>query len=193
MGSNLSGALPPDIQRVLDEIAESDRTADDLVANLTDTQFVWRPGEGSWSIAECLEHLATTNTVYGDAMRHGIDAARRRGFTTYSPLKPGFFGRKFINSMEPPVRMRGRAPSQVRPRAGLSRAEILGRYHEAHRRVVETIREAAGVDPNRAMFPNPFFRLVRVSVATGMQVIAAHDRRHLWQARQVLANPGFPK
>jgi hypothetical protein len=31
-------------------------------------------------------------------------------------------------------------------------------------------------------FPNPFVRGVRFSLATGLHVIAAHERRHLWQA-----------
>ncbi len=39
---------------------------------------------------------------------------------------------------------------------------------------------------------NPFFSLIRFSVGTGFQVIAAHERRHLWQAERVLANPRFP-
>jgi hypothetical protein len=38
---------------------------------------------------------------------------------------------------------------------------------------------------NGATFTNPFIKFVRVSVATGLNVIAAHDRRHLWQAEQV--------
>jgi hypothetical protein len=33
---------------------------------------------------------------------------------------------------------------------------------------------------------------VRFSIATGLFVIAAHDRRHLWQAEQVKQAPGFP-
>lgn len=34
-------------------------------------------------------------------------------------------------------------------------------------------------------FPNPFIRGVRFSLATGLHVIAAHDRRHMWQVCNV--------
>jgi hypothetical protein len=34
-------------------------------------------------------------------------------------------------------------------------------------------------------FPNPFVPGVRFSLATGLHVIAAHERRHLWQAWRV--------
>jgi hypothetical protein len=35
------------------------------------------------------------------------------------------------------------------------------------------------------IFVNPFIRGVRFSLATGLRVIAAHERRHLWRARNV--------
>jgi len=43
----------------------------------------------------------------------------------------------------------------------------------------------AGIDLASVRFPNPFITGVRFSLATGLHVIAAHDRRHLWQAWNV--------
>ena len=54
------------------------------------------------------------------------------------------------------------------------------------------IADAADVDINRATFPNPFLKIIRMRVATALQILAAHDRRHLWQAEQVRMAPGFP-
>jgi hypothetical protein len=54
------------------------------------------------------------------------------------------------------------------------------------------IADAADVDVNRATFVNPFLRFVRVKVSTGLSVVSAHDRRHLWQADQVRKAPGYP-
>jgi hypothetical protein len=47
------------------------------------------------------------------------------------------------------------------------------------------LRTHADVDLAGVRFPNPFIRGVRFSLATGLHVIAAHERRHLWQARRV--------
>ena len=190
----MTSTLPADIQQVLDEIEESDRAADALAANLSDTQFHWQPDGGrSWSIAQCLEHLATINVFYGSAVRGGIEQARQKGWSRTGKLTPGFFGRKFIDSQEPPVKRRMKAPAQVRPGSQLTRAEILRRYHAAHDDVKGMIRDAATIDANRATYPNPFLKILRVKVATGLLVIAAHDRRHLWQAEQVLKHPDFPR
>ena len=52
--------------------------------------------------------------------------------------------------------------------------------------------DAAPIDVNRATFVNPFISIVRVRVGTAFHVIAAHERRHVWQADQVPNAPGFP-
>ena len=52
--------------------------------------------------------------------------------------------------------------------------------------------DAADVDVTRATFQNPFIPIIRMRVATGLAVLAGHDRRHLWQAEQVKRAPGYP-
>ena len=47
------------------------------------------------------------------------------------------------------------------------------------------LRRYAGHRSAGVRFPNPFIRGVRFSLATGLHVIAAHERRHLWQAWRV--------
>lgn len=186
--------LPPDLQVVLEAIDAADAAGERFGATLTDEQFHWQPDGGRrWSVAQCLEHLATINVLYGSAIAQGIAEARAKGWTRRGPAVPGFWGRRFVRSLEPPVTLRSRAPGTVRPGSQLSRPEILRRYHEAHERVRDLVRDAASIDANRATFRNPFFRLARVKVSTGLHVIPAHDRRHLWQAEQVTLQPGFPR
>ena len=60
---------------------------------------------------------------------------------------------------------------------------------EDMRRVV---RESADLDLNRIRFRNPFIGFLRFTVGAGLLIIAAHNRRHLWQAEQVRRAAGFP-
>lgn len=189
-----TGELPADLQGILDQLDEADRAADSFASSLTDEQFNWQPDGGRrWSVAQCLEHLAYTNTVYIDAIWKGITTAQDNRWERRGPIAPGFFGRRFVKSLEPPVKLRARAPGGIRPGSQMSRSEILRRFHEAHDRVRQVVRAAALVDANRATFANPFFTWARVKVSTGLHVIPAHDRRHLWQAEQVTLRPEFPR
>ena len=47
------------------------------------------------------------------------------------------------------------------------------------------LRRYAEIDLAALRFPNPLVRGLRFSLATGLHVIAAHERRHLWQAWRV--------
>jgi DinB superfamily len=187
-------ALPEDVHGVIDQLDEADRRADALVANLTDAQFHWQPDGGRrWSVAQCLEHLAVGAEVYLAGMRGAVERANREQSVRRGPFAPGFFGRQFANSLEPPARFRGRAPKAIIPSSTLSRAEILSRFHGSHADLKTMAREAAAIDANRATFQNPFLKMVRMKVSTAFYVINAHDRRHLWQAQQVIARPDFPR
>ena len=186
-------ALPSDLQDVLTQIDAQDRAADVIVSPLSETQFHWQPDQGrAWSVALCIEHLATANRVYAEPMRGAVDTARSKNVRRKGPIASTIFGRMFISSMEPPVKRRMKAPTKILPPSGGTRADIMARYHDAHARIRQLILDCADLDVNRATFTNPFISLVRVRVGTAFHILAAHNRRHLWQAEQVLKAPGFP-
>ena len=185
--------LPADLQDLLDQIDAADRTGAALAAGVTDEQFRWRPLEGrGWSIAQCLDHLGIMNKHYGAAVGSGIEDGRRRNLRYAGRGRPSFFGRRFIASFEPPARMKLKTPRVALPPLDKPRDAVMRTYHESHDLVRRLIVDAADVDVNRATFQNPFIPLVRMRVATGLAILAAHDRRHLWQAEQVKRAPGYP-
>ena len=185
--------LPADLQQVLDDIEAADRAADAVAASCTDEQFHWRPRDGQgWSVAQCLDHLATINAFYVTSIRTGIEVAKLRAWRRNGPLKPGLFGALFINSLEPPVKRRLRAPRAMQPALSKSRDRILEDFRAAHDEVRRLLTEGAELDLNRARYRNPFLKVANFRVSTGLLVINAHDRRHLWQAEQVRQAPGYP-
>jgi hypothetical protein len=193
VGEKTMAPLPSDLQQRLDELDATDAAADAIVAGLSDEQLHWQPNGGkSWSIAQCLEHLATANSIYAKPIRSAIDAARQRGLTREGPSRSSFLGEWFVRSLDVPVKRRLRAPSNTRPSSGLPRDEVLRRYHEMIQFARGLILDAAAIDINRVTFQTPFFKFSRVRVATGLRVILAHNRRHLWQAAQVKNHPQFP-
>ena len=183
--------LPADLQKLWDDTDAADRAAERLAGGLSDGQFFWQPDGGRrWSVALCLDHLAVANSVYAGSMTKAIETAKARGLTRRGPARPGLLGRMFANSLEPPVKIRSSAPGKIQPMPSRGREEIMRAYREAHDEIRRLLRAAASIDVNRATFPNPFFSVVKVTVATGFQVICAHDRRHLWQAEGVVGELG---
>ena len=104
--------------RLEEALAASERDAQTLVASLTEAQGGWRPVPGSWCIAECLDHMATANRVYLDAMTPSAARALADGRRRRRPALPGVIGRWFISSLEPPAKplYRRKAPRLIAPR-----------------------------------------------------------------------------
>jgi hypothetical protein len=178
---------PADIA-VLDEMFDAiERDARVLVEGLTGEAAAWRPNQDAWSVAECLDHLAIANRVYLRAMEPVAERALMRGSTRRGPAKPGMIGSWFIRTLEPPVkpRFRTRAPQRIRPRQAPSLGDAFAQFLASHDEVRAFLRRYAQIDLAGARFPNPLVRGIRFSLATGLHVIAAHERRHLWQARRV--------
>jgi hypothetical protein len=79
-----------------------------------------------------------------------------------------------------------KAPRKIVPRAAPPFADASTAFFASHEDARTFLRTYAGIDLAGVRFPNPFIHGVRFSLATGIHVIAAHERRHLWQAREVL-------
>jgi DinB superfamily len=182
--------LPDDLAGILRGLEESDREARSLIAELDEERFNWRPDEHSWSVAQCLDHLNVANRVYLEAMRNAVEAARSKNAARRGPIQPGVFERWFIRSMGPQPRRRLSAPRKIVPAARKDRAEVEEEWTRIQAQLRELLHEAAPLDLNRTRFVNPFISLIRWSVGAGFLIIEAHERRHLWQARNVVAKMG---
>ncbi len=178
--------ITEDLQAILDELARTERLAQTLVAGLSDVQLNWQPNKGTtWSMAQCLDHLARVNTIYAVALeaavrKNGASALPRRG-----PIRPGWFSRFFIRSMDAPARRKFSAPNQALPSSQVSGEQALQSFVDSHGPVRLLVQDSVGLDLNHVRFRNPFLRLLPFTVGTGLLIVLAHDRRHLWQAEQV--------
>jgi hypothetical protein len=179
---NMARTLPAELSALESALDAAERDARALVDGLAEAAGTWRAAPGSWSVAECLDHLAVANTVYLDAMEPTAREARARGRLRRRPALPGPIGRWFVNSLEPQAGLKLKAPGKIRPRSSPPLLEASAAFQASQDRVRVFLHANADLDLAGVRFPNPFIRGVRFSLATGLHVIPAHERRHLWQA-----------
>jgi hypothetical protein len=181
--------VPPEIAALLDALDANAQAARTLVDGLSEDEGRWRPAPDAWSVAECLDHLAVANRVYLDAMREPAERARAAGRMRRAPALPGFLGRLFVNSLEPPAKSRTKrkAPGKIRPRESPGLRDSFNAFIASQEPVRAFLRDYANIDLAGVRFRNPFIGVIHFSLATGLHVITAHERRHLWQAAQVRA------
>lgn len=185
-------SLVPDLEEYRRQIEAVKTDARDLVAGLSEAQFNWVPAPGQWSISECLDHLNVTNRELIKPLREAINDARSRGLTSRGPFRHGWLVNKFVRSMEPPVKRKFKAPAIFRPRPEMSVTEVAGDFFAVQDEVLRLIGAANGIHLARVKIRSPVSRLLKYSLGQAFDLIATHERRHLWQARQVKNDPAFP-
>jgi len=185
---------PRDRQAVLDELDRLERELGALVESIDDVRFNWQPDGGrAWSIGQCVEHLARTNAAYLEALSRAVGPALRKGADGGPPLDAGMVGGWFVRSMDEKSERRFRAPARIQPDSDCPRDSTLAAFSRTQADARELVRSTAALDLNRIRFANPFAaKLPLLNVAAGILVIAAHERRHLRQARKVAQRPDFP-
>jgi hypothetical protein len=185
-------ALAPEIDDLRRQFELISADADTLVTPLSDDQFRWRPTPAVWSIAHCLDHLNATARTYLPSLDEGISDAIRRGLYGTGPYRYDWMGRLFTWLNEPPPRVKVKAPAVFQPPPNRTRHEVMAAFRAYQVQFVDRLRQANGVDLARARVKSPVSAWLRISLGSGLHVMAAHERRHIWQARRLMDMPGFP-
>jgi hypothetical protein len=171
----MSVPLPPDIRNLYDQLEAAEREAQQLVAGLSAEQGVQAPEPGRWSVSECLDHLATGNRLYLEAMQEPAARARAHSRFRRRPATPGFLGGLFVASLEPPPRWWSRlsAPRKIRPRPAPPLAETAAAFLASQAEVRAFLLANADLDLAGIRFPNPFVPWIFFSLATGFHVLGS--------------------
>lgn len=163
-----------------------------LVSGTTERQLNWSPAPDKWSLGQCLMHLAVSTDAALPAIDRAIMRARERRWRRSGPVRYGWFTRWMTGSMEPPPRRLMKTFRVFQPSTGSLRGDQVEQaLGESRDRLLDRIRQSEDLDFGRTIVVSPVTRLFRMPLGGYFAFLAAHDRRHLYQAGQVKAAPGF--
>jgi hypothetical protein len=179
--------MTPDIEDLLRQIEVVKADAPSVCAGLTESQFNWRPGPDRWSIAECLVHLNLSVDHTLPAFDRAIAQGRAKEHLNAGPFRYGWFTSWNVRFMEPPVKRRMKTFKllQVPPGASHAQGRVLADFLALRDQLAERVRQADGLDLRRIRVVSPVSWFFRLPLGGYFRFVVAHDRRHLWQARQV--------
>ena len=158
-----------------------------LVASAGAETCVRTPAPGSWSAAECLQHLSLSSDAYFPVWQQVIAAAGPRKAEMNAPYQIDFWGRFLCWILEPPARIRSKTPAPFQPINCGKIEEILDQFLEKQERIVAALRRCRGRAIDQVKIASPIDSRIRYSIWSSFVVNAAHQRRHLWQAEQAIA------
>ncbi len=172
------------LEAVEKELNEATRRAWTLVQSTDGRLFTVRPQALSWSAAECLAHLSISTEMFLPTLRKAIAEAKKRK----AKAKPrmDLLGRVLAWFLEPPIRKRVKTAAPFVPKSTRAKAEAFGEFAALQEKLVDLLHEAREADL-RIKIVSPFDRRVKYNLYSAFRIIAAHERRHLWQAEQAVA------
>ena len=184
--------LPGSLGDIAEQIEAIRERIETLAAGKSNEALNWRPEANRWSIAECIEHLNLTAHMLLPEIDKSIAAGIAAGPGTEGVARYSMVFGWLLPVIEPPPKRRFKAKPDLTPRPDLDAAKVIERFGQVRDEVVERLERARGIDLTRTKVRHPLIRLRRFRLGEIFTTIAAHERRHLWQAEQVTKAEGFP-
>jgi hypothetical protein len=129
--------------------------------------------------------LTAVGLVEVEAIEKAVNEAKARGITGTGPFEYPVWERFILRETEPPVRHQMPAPKRFVPVHGQPITGILPTFLHVQRQFTLQIERADGLDLRRVKVPTPISRLMKLSLGGTLAQAAAHERRHMAQARRV--------
>ena len=178
-----SGASFFQLGSLLEQFQCATREARKLVLGRSAYELTRRLEPESWSTAECLDHLARTTGSFLPAISRAIATAPK--LTMNRPLRTGTIASLLIRNLEPPYRLRYKVIPQLAPKE--TDFEVAwSAFEESQSRLLETVCSATGLAIDKVTVPCPVCAHVTYNAHGAFRMLAAHQRRHLWQVQQIL-------
>jgi len=151
-------------------------------------QLRWRPDPLHWSIAECLDHLNVTLGLYLPKIEQAVESGARNGWNGRLETREA----EVLKRIEPPVESRVEAPPATNPSTAVDPDDLVEGFYLTRDHYAEAVRRAGYLDLANILIVEPVYPLIRTLGGT-LGFLAAHDRRHMWQAERLRNESRFPR
>ena len=157
---------------------------------LTPLQLNWKPSAERWSVAQCFDHLLTTNKAYFPVI-DGVLAGHKPTFWERMPLIPRG-GKLLIKSLDPKSTRKFKARKNFQPAQSDIRASVIDDFVDHQGQVVEKMRSTEHLDVENIIVTSPVAAVMTYSLMDAYRIIVVHEQRHFEQAKRVTEEPSFP-
>ena len=157
------------------------------VKDLSEAQLKFKPADDSWSVEECLKHIASTEQMLWGMLEGNLKQAA-------TPDKRGevkMTDDDLVKRIEDrSTKVKTMDPAKPENTPFKSAAEALASFKENRGKLIDYTKSTDVDLRNHVVTGMPF------GAIDGYQFIlfiSAHSNRHMQQIIEVKANPGFPK
>ena len=154
-----------------------------ITKNLNRSEINFRPDPQSWSIAENLEHLIRINSSYFPIFDQVIDKTYRGWFLGKIPYVADFLGKLLFRSINGKTKVK-----TFKLWEPLSLDEhIVSRFKDHQMQLSSYIQKLEPYFNTGLVIHSPANRLLVYGLDQAVDILIAHEKRHLNQSKTILA------
>jgi hypothetical protein len=157
--------------------------ANKLVCIRSERELSHRPQLNSWSVAECIDHVALTSRTFCPEMSAAIATAPK--LSPYRELRTSRLAQLLIRALEPPYRLRHKVLACLVPQTHDFLPAWSG-FLDSQSQLADLIHCSTGLAIDQVRIKSPACTQATYSVYGALRILAAHQRRHIWQIERIL-------
>jgi hypothetical protein len=166
-------------------IAAIEAELTELTSALTEAQFQAPPRTGGWSVGYCIEHLVLTGNEFVAKWDAALKRARANGYHDTTSFRYPWWQRAVLKATAPPYRLKTKTAQSFLPCSRRSMQETVRRFRAMHQEFAKCLESSRRVNTEGTKIQSPFASWIWYPLGFSFDLALAHERRHLWQARQV--------
>ena len=183
--------LKADLPSLITAVNNTAIEAKNTFGRLTPAQLNWKPSAERWSVAQCFDHLLSSNNGYFPII-DSVLAGQKQTLWQSVPVLSGIWGKLLIKSLDPVKGRKLKAPKNFRPAQSDISGSVIDDFVAQQATVVQKMKATEHLDLGRIIISSPVTSVVTYSLLDAYRVIAVHEARHFQQAKRVTEESGFP-
>lgn len=172
------------------EVTEEFRGA---FSDLSAKQLNWKPAPDMWSVAQCIDHLITTNEAYFEKIEKAAGDEFRNNAWSRIPFWSGLVGYLIKRAVDPANRKKTKTFPVFQPSSSEVADSIFEDFGDCQEKLMEYIRKTDHLDRRKVKIGSPVSDKVTLSLADAFEILVIHERRHYQQAVEVTELEAFPQ
>lgn len=154
--------------------------------DMTKEQLNQKPYPQAWSIAQIIEHLIIINSTYFpivDALNHGTYTVPLIGKISFIPT---VLGKVLLKSMKGNRSQKTKTFPIWEPSQSEIDADIITRFKQHQEELKSMIKQCEHHIKSHAIISSPANRYIVYPLSMAIDIIIAHESRHIEQMREVV-------
>ena len=180
-----------DLAKLITEANAIAANARATFGRLSVSELNWKPAPDRWSVAQCFDHLLTTNKSYFPAIDDAV-SGRNQTIWQRLPLLPRVMGSLLIKFVDPDSARKVKAPQKFQPAQSAISGSVINDFVDLQGQIVEKMKATAHLDLERTIITSPVAAPITYSLMDTYRILVIHEHRHFQQAKRVTEESAFP-